>query len=499
MRLLGLERGLTCREQSGSGGRRSNACKECMRADGVDGSSAHVWRSRVVPSPPLATEPGPATTTPTATMAAMRLARRLDWAALLRRVFGDQVTQCPRCGDPLRVLAFITDPRITRPRCRHGAKTIDEPAAAARAGGSRHRLGQRHRQLHGLGLSVGKRIGLVGDRIAVATLEQPADLAHDARGNLLDVLVGGRRQCVKAERAIGAFVPHALGDQGMKMHVSVGERAHPLDCGDGASLAARDAAVTRAAAIIRRHDAHEHGHHLRDQRLVAEQADAQPPRERQRPLPVVGDHRKNVIHQVRRASRHPRAIAALLIVWQTIGCSFGLDAPAARPAPTFKPACSPDSVRPVLDVVGAAAVILLEIALLGSIVQTEGDIDNVLYGSLGMAAVGVGIYAYSADRGFEVTSRCKEATASWVADGRPNYRSPPAPPRVPLPADAPLVEAVETTNPVARQLTQQAHTAALRGDCAAAARSGERVKELDEKYYAGVFVTDPAIARCLED
>ena len=47
----------------------------------------------------------------------------------------------------------------------------------------------------------------------------------------------------------------------MKMQVGVGERAHPLDRGDSAGLAARDAAVTRAAAMIRRHDAHEHGQH----------------------------------------------------------------------------------------------------------------------------------------------------------------------------------------------------------------------------------------------
>jgi hypothetical protein len=32
---------------------------------------------------------------------------------LLRRFFGDQVTQCPRCGDRLRGLAFITDPVVT--------------------------------------------------------------------------------------------------------------------------------------------------------------------------------------------------------------------------------------------------------------------------------------------------------------------------------------------------------------------------------------------------
>jgi hypothetical protein len=40
-------------------------------------------------------------------------ARRLDWASLLRRVWGDDVTICPRCTGPLRVIAFITDPSVT--------------------------------------------------------------------------------------------------------------------------------------------------------------------------------------------------------------------------------------------------------------------------------------------------------------------------------------------------------------------------------------------------
>jgi len=38
---------------------------------------------------------------------------RLDWAQLLRRVFGEAVTQCPRCGARLRVLAFLTAPDVT--------------------------------------------------------------------------------------------------------------------------------------------------------------------------------------------------------------------------------------------------------------------------------------------------------------------------------------------------------------------------------------------------
>ena len=64
-------------------------------------SSAHRWRARVVPKSSPAPPPP------------VRLARRLDWASLLRRVFGEDVTTCPRCGDPLIVLAFITAPDVT--------------------------------------------------------------------------------------------------------------------------------------------------------------------------------------------------------------------------------------------------------------------------------------------------------------------------------------------------------------------------------------------------
>ena len=63
------------------------------------------------------------------------LARRFDWAALLRRVFGDQVTQCPRCGDHLRVLAFITDPAVTARILDHlGIASHAVAVAPARAG-----------------------------------------------------------------------------------------------------------------------------------------------------------------------------------------------------------------------------------------------------------------------------------------------------------------------------------------------------------------------------
>ncbi|MGE3455182.1 MAG: hypothetical protein AB7O24_08745 [Kofleriaceae bacterium] len=65
---------------------------------------------------------------------AMRLAGRLDWAALLRRVLGDDVTRCPRCGDHLRVLAFLTDPAVSARILGHlGLRTELPPLAPARA------------------------------------------------------------------------------------------------------------------------------------------------------------------------------------------------------------------------------------------------------------------------------------------------------------------------------------------------------------------------------
>lgn len=91
-------------------------------------SSAHRWRRDVVPrpSPDDSAEP----TAPIA----MTLARRLDWASLLRRVFGEQITRCPECGDTLRVIAFITDPDVTSRILDHlGVATAIPLIAPARA------------------------------------------------------------------------------------------------------------------------------------------------------------------------------------------------------------------------------------------------------------------------------------------------------------------------------------------------------------------------------
>ena len=95
-------------------------------------SSAHRWRARIVP-PPLA-DPTTPTSTTALPIAATALARRLDWASLLRRVFGDDVTRCPRCSDPLRILAFVTQPDVTATILAHlGLTSVVPPIAPARA------------------------------------------------------------------------------------------------------------------------------------------------------------------------------------------------------------------------------------------------------------------------------------------------------------------------------------------------------------------------------
>jgi hypothetical protein len=40
--------------------------------------------------------------------------RRLQWAALLQRVFGLDALRCPRCGATLRLIAAIEDPAVAR-------------------------------------------------------------------------------------------------------------------------------------------------------------------------------------------------------------------------------------------------------------------------------------------------------------------------------------------------------------------------------------------------
>ena len=56
-----------------------------------------------------------------------RAALRRRWANLIRRVYETDPLVCPRCGSEMRVVSFITDPRVVRRIVDHLRKR-DTPA-----------------------------------------------------------------------------------------------------------------------------------------------------------------------------------------------------------------------------------------------------------------------------------------------------------------------------------------------------------------------------------
>ena len=62
------------------------------------------------------------------------LARRLDWAALLERVFAIDVLRCTACGGPRQVIAFLSEPSVVTRILRHlNLPAVPPPLAPARA------------------------------------------------------------------------------------------------------------------------------------------------------------------------------------------------------------------------------------------------------------------------------------------------------------------------------------------------------------------------------
>ena len=84
-------------------------------------------RRLVVPAP----APAPAHEDAETTRSQIRSA--MTWAQRLRRVFAIDISRCPRCGGPLRVLAAITDPRVIAAILAHL-----EPRAARAPPPTRH-------------------------------------------------------------------------------------------------------------------------------------------------------------------------------------------------------------------------------------------------------------------------------------------------------------------------------------------------------------------------
>ena len=97
----------------------------------------HPWRSEVVLQAPSSGTTSASQETedishPPARVPATVLARRLDWAALLQRVFAIDVLECPNCSGRMRILAFITDPLVTRRILDHLGLPSSRPRAPPR-------------------------------------------------------------------------------------------------------------------------------------------------------------------------------------------------------------------------------------------------------------------------------------------------------------------------------------------------------------------------------
>ena len=98
----------------------------------------HAWRSRIVPTmhaslePELPCEESDTPEQPEKRVPATELARRLDWAALLMRVFAIDVLKCPKCEGRMRVLALITEPDVVERILSHLGLPVSPPPLSSR-------------------------------------------------------------------------------------------------------------------------------------------------------------------------------------------------------------------------------------------------------------------------------------------------------------------------------------------------------------------------------
>ncbi|MBK7585799.1 MAG: hypothetical protein IPI67_37135 [Myxococcales bacterium] len=106
------------------------------------------------------------------------------------------------------------------------------------------------------------------------------------------------------------FGEHTVQSECVEMGIQSEVRADALHRGDGAALAALDAAVAHLVAIPAQHGVHERAAHGSKQLGVVREPRAQLERQRQDELPERGVIWQNVIHEVGGARRHAPAQAS---------------------------------------------------------------------------------------------------------------------------------------------------------------------------------------------
>lgn len=178
------------------------------------------------------------------------------------------------------------------------------------------------------------------------------------------------------------------------------------------------------------------------------------------------------------------------------GCSIVLTQGPPRD-PAVEPVCDAAADYAPLDLMGMALFggltyfAYFALSEGEDIPQTE---ERILVGG-GLTTLAASLaLGGSALTGYARAANCRRAKAAWrsVSPAKPVAPAPLVE-AVPM---VPLVEAVAARDPMAAQLTQQAHRAALLGQCEGVNAVAPRVRALDREYYEHVFVADPPIAAC---
>jgi DNA-directed RNA polymerase subunit RPC12/RpoP len=94
---------------------------------------AHVVAQAREPEPPPGPESRALPPSPAEPLAS-RSRRRFTWASLIARIYQDDPLRCTRCGGPMSIIAFITEPSSLQPILKHlGEPSRPPPFAPARA------------------------------------------------------------------------------------------------------------------------------------------------------------------------------------------------------------------------------------------------------------------------------------------------------------------------------------------------------------------------------
>lgn len=103
-------------------------CRHVIRYYGAYSSVVRARRRRAAP-PAASAIPvkAPAVPAPNAPSDPDLRALRRSWAQLIRRIYEVDPLACPRCGATMRIIAFITEPKVIHKILRHlAAKGADQ-------------------------------------------------------------------------------------------------------------------------------------------------------------------------------------------------------------------------------------------------------------------------------------------------------------------------------------------------------------------------------------